>query len=127
MVPDGKILNCRPGGGLPVTFTSIDVTYPGSPRGSPYPLIPEMENGAAVVSADAKGNRDYLVNGHNALVAKAHDPAKLADLPVEALTNEELRQSLVASGLETAKKWDFRNAVERAKEAIERELQEAEP
>ncbi len=86
-----------------------------------------MACGAAVVSTDTKGNRDYMVNGYNALVAKTHDPAELADLLVEALTNGELRQSLVAGGLETAKKWDFRNVVERAREAIERELQEAGP
>jgi len=91
------------------------------------PPLEAMACGAAVVSTDAKGNRDYMVNGYNALVAKTHDPAELADLLVEALTNGELRRSLVAGGLETAKKWDFRNVVERAREAIERELQEAEP
>jgi glycosyltransferase involved in cell wall biosynthesis len=91
------------------------------------PPLEAMACGAAVVSTDAKGNRDYMVNGYNALVAKTHDPAELADLLVEALTNGVLRQSLVAGGLETAKKWDFRNVVERAREAIERELQEAGP
>jgi glycosyltransferase involved in cell wall biosynthesis len=98
-------------------------------RAESFGLLPleAMACGAAVVSTDAKGNRDYMVNGYNALVAKTHDPAELADLLVEALTNGELRQSLVAGGLETAKKWDFRNVVERAREAIERELQEAEP
>jgi len=109
-------------------YSSSDV-FLFTSRAESFGLVPleAMACGAAVVSTDAKGNRDYMVNGYNALVAKTHDPAELADLLVEALTNGELRQSLVAGGLETAKKWDFRNVVERAREAIERELQEAEP
>jgi len=116
------------GGELARIYSGSDVfLFTSRAESFGLPPLEAMACGAAVVSTDAKGNRDYMVNGYNALVAKAHDPAELADLLVEALTNGELRRSLVAGGLETAKKWDFRNVVERAREAIERELQEAEP
>ncbi|ADL19072.1 Predicted glycosyltransferase [Acidilobus saccharovorans 345-15] len=105
-------------------YSSSDVfLFTSRAEGFGLPPLEAMACGTAVVSTNAKGNMDYMVNGYNALVAKTFDPGEIADLLVQALDNRELRQSLAQGGLETARRWDFRLVVDRTRRAIEEELQ----
>lgn len=105
-------------------YSSSDVfLFTSRAEGFGLPPLEAMACGTAVVSTNAKGNMDYMVNGYNAVVAKTFDPSEIADLLVQVLDNRELRRSLAQGGLETARRWDFRLVVERARRAIEEELQ----
>jgi glycosyltransferase involved in cell wall biosynthesis len=65
-----------------------------------------MAAGAAVVSTDAHGNRDFCRDGENCLMPVAEVPV-IAGAITRLLGDGELRERLGAAGIETARGYDF--------------------
>ncbi|MDR1693557.1 MAG: glycosyltransferase [Oscillospiraceae bacterium] len=71
------------------------------------PVLEAMTCGAAVVTTDCGGIRDYVSNGVNALVVPKDDIGALTGALRRLIKEPELRQSLAACGLEVAKNFDW--------------------
>lgn len=82
------------------------------------PPLEAMACGTPVVMTDAKGNRDYAMNGINSIVVKPGDTKVLVNAAYQVLTDEKLREKLVQGGLETAKKWTWDKVVDVFEKAI---------
>jgi len=100
-------------------YSSSDVFIFTSYRESfGLPPLEAMACGTPVVTTDCGGNRDYAVNGHNALVVPPGDPQAVARAIIEILTNSNLRERLVEAGLATVKQWTWDRVVDRFEEAL---------
>jgi glycosyltransferase involved in cell wall biosynthesis len=82
------------------------------------PPLEAMASGTPVVTTDCKGNRDYAVNGYNALIVPPGDPHAIAKAVVQMLANSNLRERLVNAGLITAKQWTWDIVVDRFEEVL---------
>lgn len=72
------------------------------------PTLEAMTCGAAIITTDTGGMRDFIKENENGLIVKKHDKNDLIQ-KIEILINDkELRESLARSGTETARKmnWD---------------------
>ncbi len=65
------------------------------------PPLESMATGGAVVCTDAHGNRDFCVDGENALMPAA-EPSAVAAAIMRLLSDPELRERLGRAGIETA-------------------------
>lgn len=67
-----------------------------------------MACGAALLTTDQGGNRDYVKDGHNAIVVPSQNSEQLCKKLVEMLQAPTLRDKLVKNGYKTAKNfyWD---------------------
>jgi hypothetical protein len=74
------------------------------------PPLEAMACGVAVVVGKETGYEEYIVNGTNALVVETGDVKAAKKAVAFLLTNHEYRRSLVANGLETAKKWSWKRS-----------------
>ncbi|MGC8988409.1 glycosyltransferase family 4 protein, partial [Infirmifilum sp.] len=83
------------------------------------PPLEAMACGTAVVTTDCGGNRDYAVDGYNALVVPPGDPEAIARAVIRVLTDDELRGALAERGLETARRWTWERVVEVFDRALE--------
>jgi glycosyltransferase involved in cell wall biosynthesis len=66
------------------------------------PYLEAMHCGIPVVASDSPGPTDYLRDGENALMPARGDPVALARAIVAVMTDEDLRERLVAAGRVTA-------------------------
>ena len=84
-----------------------------------FPLFPleAMACGAAVVTTPL-GTEDYAHHGENALVVPAREPAAMAAALVSLHRDETLRRTLVAAGLETARRFTWERSVARMAELL---------
>jgi len=69
-------------------------------KGFGLPPLEAMASGAAVVTTDCGGVRDYAVDGYNSLVTQPGDPSAIANAVIKILNNQRLRDSLIQGGLE---------------------------
>jgi glycosyltransferase involved in cell wall biosynthesis len=69
------------------------------------PYLEAMHHRVPVVASDARGPSDFLCDGVNALCPPAGRPAPLAAALVRALTDDEVRSTLVAGGVATAERF----------------------
>jgi len=82
------------------------------------PPLEAMACGTPVVMTDNKGNRDYAVNGFNALISQPGDVKSLVDNLLKVLQDDKLRDRLIDNGLETAKKFTWEKTVENFEKAL---------
>jgi glycosyltransferase involved in cell wall biosynthesis len=96
-------------------YSSCDVYLcPSWDEGLGMPAMEAMACGAALVTYDNGGCRDYAHHGVTALVARRRDVGDLADQLYRLVTDHELRRELAQAGrrwVTTAFCWD--RAVER--------------
>ncbi|GAB6948082.1 glycosyltransferase family 4 protein [Vulcanisaeta sp. JCM 16161] len=103
-------------------YSSADLfLYTSYVEGFGLPPLEAMACGTPVVMTDAKGNRDYAVNGYNGIVVEPGNIEALANAAYQVLTNQELRDKLIQGGLETARKWTW----DRVVDVLENAMREA--
>jgi glycosyltransferase involved in cell wall biosynthesis len=85
-----------------------------------FPLFPleAMACGTAVITTPY-GTEDYAYNERNALVVEARNPKSMADAILRLYNDENLRQSLIRNGLETAPAFTWQASVKRFQEILE--------
>jgi glycosyltransferase involved in cell wall biosynthesis len=86
--------------------------HPSWSEGLPAPPAEAMACGAAVVAAANDGVLDYISAGVNGLTARPRYWPELADVLIEALTNEELRVKLAHAGNESIQQYTWKRAAD---------------
>lgn len=80
------------------------------------PTLEAMTCGAAVITTDTGGMRDFVEDGENALVIKKHDSKDMEE-KVELLINDKmLRKKIAIEGMKTAQRFQWENSVEKIEE-----------
>ncbi|WP_440060004.1 glycosyltransferase family 4 protein [Thermogladius sp. 4427co] len=87
-------------------------------EGFGLPPLEAMACGTPVVMTDAKGNRDYAINGFNSIIVEPGNIEALTDAAYQVLTDQSLRERLIQGGLETARKWSWEKVVDVFEKAI---------
>jgi glycosyltransferase involved in cell wall biosynthesis len=62
------------------------------------PAVEAMACGAALVTYDNGGSRDYAIDGETAIVARPRTPDALASAIARLLTNDQLRARVAEAG-----------------------------
>ena len=77
-------------------YSSSDVfIFTSYKEGFGLPLLEAMASGTAVVMTDCGGVRDYVVDGYNSLVVPPGNPEAVANVTIEILRNDRLRDRLI--------------------------------
>ena len=92
-----------------------------SQEGFNLPCLEAMACGVPVVCTDDGGSREYVVDGHNALVATNDDPAGVRARIDEILDDQALAAQLIGAGLETAAGMDWDRVTAQLAGILERE------
>ncbi|OYR88121.1 glycosyltransferase family 4 protein [Lactobacillus taiwanensis] len=77
-----------------------------------------MACGAALVSTDYLGVRDYAVNEKNSLLSPVRDYAALSNNIIKIVENNELRWKLANNGVKTSKDYSWEEAYKKFKEIV---------
>jgi glycosyltransferase involved in cell wall biosynthesis len=67
---------------------------------------------------DCGGVRDYVVDGYNSLVVPPGHPEVVANVTIEILRNDRLRDRLIRGSVETVRQWTWDRVVDKFEEAI---------
>ncbi|GEN53834.1 glycosyltransferase family 4 protein [Halobacillus faecis] len=72
------------------------------------PPLEAMACGCAVVTTDNRGTLEYAVHKKNAVICKMKDVEDMAEKMEEVLSNQQLKEELIANGVQTASEylWD---------------------
>lgn len=73
------------------------------------PALEAMSCGAAVITTDNGGIRDF-VNNDNALIIQKHNQLDLIEKVEYLINNEEKRMELIRNGIETSRKFSWQNS-----------------
>ncbi len=77
-------------------YSSSDIfIFTSYKEGFGLPLLEAMASGTAVVMTDCGGVRDYVVDGYNSLVVPPGNPEVVANVTIEILRNDRLRDRLI--------------------------------
>ena len=93
-----------------------------------------MTCGAAVITTDTGGMRDFVVDGENALVINHHDKDDMKEKIERLIKDKELIHRIAKNGMETASRFNWDNSIsdmekyfrEISKYRVERENQRGE-
>lgn len=103
---------------LPYIFARADAfVFPSNYEGFGIPLLQAMATGTPIASSDAASLPE--VAGEAALLFDAKDIASMSRAIQQILTDQPLRQRLIAAGLERAKRFSWRTAAEQTRKIIE--------
>lgn len=89
-------------------------------EGFGLPGLEAMACGAALVTTDNGGSRDYAHHGRTALVAAPGDVATLADHLVSLLSDDARRVELASSGVRWARRFDWDASAAALEDFLER-------
>ena len=97
----------------------------GQVEGFNFPILEAMICGCPVVCTDDGGNRDFVVNGHNAIVAK-RDPQSIRKAVLDLINNRDSIRKLRRNGLKTAlsPKFTWEHSAKTFEQAIVKKLNE---
>ena len=76
-------------------------------EGFGFTAIEAMACGAALVTTDNGGSRDYAIDGETALVAPPHDVDAMASLVVSLLRDDVRRSEVAQAGERHVRKFDW--------------------
>lgn len=76
------------------------------------PTLEAMTCGAAIITTDTGGMRDFIKNGENGLIVKKHDLYDLTEKIELLIKNKDLRRKIAVNGSETAKTMNWDKSVE---------------
>lgn len=93
-------------------------------EGFGYPPVEAMACGAALVTTDNGGSRDYGIHGETALVVPTADPDAILAAVLELLDDESRRQDLVRAGVEFVKRFDWNESSRILAESLQAYLDE---
>jgi len=71
------------------------------------PVLEAMSSGAAVVTTDNGGVRDFVKDGVNALIIDKNNIADMVEKVAKLINDTKLRQNIAAAALETAQTFDW--------------------
>jgi glycosyltransferase involved in cell wall biosynthesis len=101
-------------------FASFHVSvFPSLWEGTPLTLFETMGMGKPIVSTDADGLRDVLVNEENALMVPARDPEAFAEAILRILDDKQLAERLSKKALEDSKRFDIQTFVDKMSQLYE--------
>ena len=75
------------------------------------PTLEAMTCGAAIITTDTGGMRDFVRGNENGLIVKKHNTGDLVQKIEMLINDKELRQKLARNGLETAKTMNWEESV----------------
>lgn len=90
-----------------------------SSEGFPGPVLEAMACGCAVVSTDCGGVRDIVIDGENGFIVEIGNVKQIVDKVKLLLRDEELRQRISESGLETVKRFSWDASVSKLEQFLE--------
>lgn len=86
--------------------------------------IEAMACGAALVTTDNGGSRDYSIHGRTALVADVNDTAALAEHVVRLLRDDEERVRLAVAGEQYVRRYDWERSADSLEDLLERYVED---
>ena len=94
-------------------YNSLSIfLFPSHYEGWGLPGCEAMACGAALVTTDSVGNRDYAIDRETALVVERQRPDLLAQAAGELLQNDALRQRLARQGHQHVQQYTWERAVD---------------
>lgn len=75
------------------------------------PVLEAMTCGAATITTDNGGIRDFVIDNFNALIINKHDLTDLISKVEFLINNSEQRKRIMINGVETAKKFNWESSV----------------
>jgi glycosyltransferase involved in cell wall biosynthesis len=93
--------------------------FPSLWEGTPLTLFETMGMGKPIVSTDADGLRDVLVDEENALMVPARDPEAFAEAILRVLDDEQLARRLSKKALEDSRLFDIQTFVDKMSQLYE--------
>ena len=104
-------------------YSSCDILLcPSWYEGSGLPSMEAMACGAALVTTDTGGSRDFALNEETALVSPIKNPEALAKNLIRVLTNESLRLQLAEKGYQKIQQFSWNSNCEQLIECFEKSL-----
>lgn len=76
------------------------------------PILEAMTCGAAVVTTDTGGCRDFVKDRENALMIKMHDIEDMKEKIENLINDTNFRKNLIQNGITTAKQYSWKNSVD---------------
>ena len=75
------------------------------------PALEAMTCGAAVITTDNGGIRDFVKDGYNAIIVKKHNSQDLTEKIELLINNKEIKEKLMKNGMNTSKKFTWEESV----------------
>ena len=75
------------------------------------PTLEAMTCGAAVITTDTGGMRDFVVDGENALVINHHDKKDMKSKIENLINHRDLMNRIAHNGMVTASKFNWDNTI----------------
>jgi glycosyltransferase involved in cell wall biosynthesis len=85
-------------------------------EGFGLPPLEAMACGAAVVTTDSGGVRDFCRDGYNCFVVPPKKPKLMVDKVLQLLDNDELRRKFSENGIKTASEFSWDRVIDRLEE-----------